>query len=298
MGAAESVDRKSLHRRKQLVGDLARHSVRQAAVDELVFERRHLDPVEVACHRPAEAIRATWRHARDIHRDLDDLLLVEDHPERVLEDRLEQRVRVGDDLTTLLATDVGMDRVALDRSGPDDRHLDDQVVERLRPGAWQGLHLRPGLDLEHADRVRFAAQLVDRGVVQRQLVEVGADTGRVLDQLQRLGHDRECAEAEHVHLDQAQVLDVVLVELDDAPPLHRRRLDRRDVHQRLAGHEHAAVVDRQMTWKLDDLATQLEKLLPALRPHVRRRHRPLHRVFDVLGEPAVDAFGQAVEQLG
>src|SRR2546430_3056761 len=38
-----------------------------------------------------------------------------------------------------------------------------------------------------------------------------------LGQLQRLGHDGEGAQAEHVHLDEAEVLDVVLVELDDDP---------------------------------------------------------------------------------
>ena len=46
-----------------------------------------------------------------------------------------------------------MDRVALHRAGPDDRHLDDQVLEALRPRLGQRLHLGPALDLEHANRV-------------------------------------------------------------------------------------------------------------------------------------------------
>src|SRR4051794_31535144 len=96
-------------------------------------------------HRAAKTIGGTGPHARDVHRDLDDLLLVEDHPERVLEDRLEQRMRVRDRLAALLAADVRMHRVALDRPGPDDRDLDHQVVERLWPRARKRLHLRSGL---------------------------------------------------------------------------------------------------------------------------------------------------------
>src|SRR2546430_16304134 len=105
----------------------------------------------MAGHGAPKAVRASRLHAGDVHRDLDDLLLVEDHAKRVLEDRLEERVRVRDLLASLLAADVRMHGVALDRSWPDDRHLDDEVVERLRPSAGQRLHLRPRLELGTAE---------------------------------------------------------------------------------------------------------------------------------------------------
>jgi len=52
-----------------------------------------------------------------------------------------------------------------DRSGADDRDLDDDVVEggRLEPG--QRRHLRAGFDLEDADRVGGLQHLVDRRIV-------------------------------------------------------------------------------------------------------------------------------------
>ena len=252
----------------------------------------------MARHRATEHVGAARRHARDLHRDLNDLLLIEDHAHRVLENRLQQRVCVRDRLATLLAPDVRMHRVALDRPGPDDRDLDHQVVEARRPCARKGLHLRAGLDLEHADGVGLAAHIEHLRVVQRQLVEVGANARLVANQLQRLGDDRERAQPEHVHLDEAKVFDVVLVELDDAASLHRRRLNRHDVHQRLAGDQHPAVVDRKVTREVLHLAAQRKELLPALRPHVGRRHRAGHRVLDVFGEPTVHAFGQPVDELG
>ncbi len=142
MRAAEAVNREALDRRKQHIGHLARHLVGEAAGNEVPLQRRHLNVIEVTGHRTPEHVRPAGRHASDPHRDLDDLLLVEDHAQRVLEDWLQQGMRVRDRLPTLLAPDVRMDRVALDRSRPDDRDLDHQVVEALRPGTRKGLHLR------------------------------------------------------------------------------------------------------------------------------------------------------------
>ena len=254
--------------------------------------------IEMTRHRSPESVSNAWSHACDVHRDLDDLLLVEDHSERVFENRLQQRVRIGHWLAALLAPDVGMDCVALDRSGTDDRDLDHQVVEGLGPRPGQCLHLRARLDLEDADGVGVAARFEDPGVVQRELVEVRPDAGGVFDELETFRDDGECSQPEHVHLDEPEVLDVVLVELDDPSSFHRRRLDRRDVHQRLAGHEHSAVMDRKVAREVDHLAAQLEEVLPALRPHVGRRDRAEHRVLDVLAEPAIYAFRQPVEHLG
>ena len=60
-----------------------------------------------------------------------------------------------------------MDHVALDRPGPDDRHLDHQVVELARPQARQHVHLRPALDLEHARLIALAQHVVDRRILLR-----------------------------------------------------------------------------------------------------------------------------------
>ena len=53
----------------------------------------------------------------------------------------------------------------------------------------------------------------------------------------------------------------------------------------------------EVTWKVDDLSTQLEELEPALRSHLLRRHRAGHRFRKVLGEPPVDPFREPVEEL-
>ena len=67
----------------------------------------------------------------------------------------------------LPSAQIGMDHVPLDRPGADDRDLDDQVVEVFGPQPRQHAHLRPALDLEHADRVGRADHVVDGRVLRR-----------------------------------------------------------------------------------------------------------------------------------
>ena len=66
-----------------------------------------------------------------------------------------------------------MHHVALDRTGPDQRDGDDQVGEAARLHAGQHLRLGARLDLEHANRVPGADQVVDGRVVEGQAVQVG-----------------------------------------------------------------------------------------------------------------------------
>src|SRR5688572_18145764 len=57
-------------------------------------------------------------------------------------------------LTLALAPlDVRVDRLPLDRTGTDERDLNGEIVEVLRPRSKEALHLRPAFDLEETDCV-------------------------------------------------------------------------------------------------------------------------------------------------
>ena len=171
-------------------------------------------------------------------------------------------MEVGHRLEALLAAQERVDGVALDRAGPDDRDLDHEVVEALRPRLGERLHLGPALDLEDADRVGRLEHREDLRDVLGQPVEVEADRAVVLDELERLVHRGEHPEPEQVELDELERLDVALVELDDDPVDHRRPLDRRDVDERRRGHQHPARVDRQVAREAVDPGAELEPALP------------------------------------
>jgi hypothetical protein len=160
------------------------------------------------------------------HGDAHGLLLEERHAERLAQHLLQFRLGIDHRLPAFAAAEVRMDHVALDRSGPDDRHLHDQVVVGARLQPRQHRHLRPALDLEGADRVGLADHRIGAGILGRDRGEVVGNTLVFRQQVEPLLHAGEHAEREHVDLHELQGVDVVLVPLDDLAVGHGGRLDR------------------------------------------------------------------------
>jgi len=164
----------------------------QPLLDLLHPLHRALEP-----HRPPQLLGLAAGEVRGHHGDAQQLLLEERHAERALEDRLERRMRITHRLLSLPPPQVGVHHLPDDRPGPDDRDLDDEIVEALGLHARQRRHLRAALDLERADRVGAPDHLVGGGVVGRQLREVDTHAlvrahllERVLERLGAVRHVR------------------------------------------------------------------------------------------------------------
>ena len=96
----------------------------------------------------------------------------------------------------------------------------DVLERRGRQRADERPH-RPALELEHADGLAPLQQLVGLGVVERHVVDVELDAPGLRMTSIGVGDDVEVAQAEEVHLEQAQLLDAVHLVLGD----DRRLLD-------------------------------------------------------------------------
>jgi hypothetical protein len=129
--------------------------------------------------------------------------------------------------------DVRVHRPADDRPGPHQRHLDGEVVERLRPGPLQHLHLRARLDLEHARGLRLLDPGVDLPVVVGDAGQVELLSAHARDLVDAALDRREHPQPEQVDLEKASVAAGVLVPLHHLPSLHRGGLDGAEVDQRL-----------------------------------------------------------------
>src|SRR5207248_2971754 len=103
-----------------------------------------------------------------------------------------------------------------------------------------------------------------------------------MDVRDRILHEGERPQAEEVHLHQAKVLDITLVELHHVAVGHRRALDRHRVDERQRGDEHSAVVDREMPREVRDRERQLAE---------EREPRALLLVKDI------EKIGEGVGQL-
>src|SRR3546814_14771699 len=92
------------------------------------------------------------------------LFLEERDAERLAEHAFQFGLRIFDLLGAGAATKIGMDHVALDRTGPDDRDLDDEIVKSARLDVRQHRHFPPAPDPDGADRVRRPAHSLGAGV--------------------------------------------------------------------------------------------------------------------------------------
>ena len=107
-------------------------------------------------HGAAELVGLAGREAGAFDRDLHRLFLKQRHAERLAEHLLKLGRGIVDRLLAFAPAQIGMHHVALDRTGPDDRHLDDEIVEGARLEPRQHRHLRAAFDLEGAERVGLA----------------------------------------------------------------------------------------------------------------------------------------------
>jgi hypothetical protein len=147
---------------------------------------------------------------------------------------------VDDRFGAVAPADVGVHRVALDGSGPNQRHLDDQVVEHPRLQAWQRGHLRTRLHLEDADGIGTLQHLVHRGFGEVELCEVDVDALVLGNQIDAVVQGGQHAEAKQVELDQTNCRAVVLVPLQHTSVFHPRPLHRTHVGDRPVADHHAA----------------------------------------------------------
>ena len=131
-------------------------------------------------------------------------------------------------------------------------------------GRWSGATFcwRAALDLEAADRVGGAEEVVGRRVVERQPVEVDGRALMARDQRDGLAHHVEALQGQHVELDQPRQLQAVLVPLDDDAVRHRRTLQRHQLAERRTRDDDAPIMNPEMARRADQLLAEGDEVAP------------------------------------
>ena len=232
------------------VGGLTGDAVLRHPIAQQAFELRHALLGSLEAHGAAQVFGLPAGEARHHHRHPQQLLLEQRHAQRALEDRLEQRVIVNHRFASGAAIQVGMHHLSDDGAGADDGDFDDQVVELLGLESRQRRHLRPRLDLEHADGVGGAQHAVDLGIIRgdRRQSHLGPSDFTlltshfrpVIHQPDRVLQHRHHPEPQQIHLDDAHVGAVFLVPLHHHAARHAGVFERHHRRQVALTHHHAA----------------------------------------------------------
>ena len=269
-----------------------------AALHEGLALQDHLLELLLA-HRAAQEVRAAERVAGEDLGRLHHLLLVDEHAVGLAGDRLEERMRILDDLLAVAALDEVGDEVHRPRPVERDERgdvLDAGDLELLAEVAHAA-----GFQLEHPERLRVVEQLVGLGVVERQGLEVEHSAGGALHELHGVAEDGERLQPEEIHLQQAEVADRAHRVLgDDAAVVVL--LQRQEVDERLGADDDAGRVDAgaaglvlEQERVVDELPGHLLGIVGRLEVRVllqRVLQAPLH-VGDHLGEAVALAEAEA-----
>ena len=252
--------------------------------------------MDLLADRLAQRLRLGGREPGELLRDLHVLLLVDADRVRLSGDGLEARVGEGHLLAPCLPRRVHRD--VAHRPGPVEGDERDQVLELRRLHGAQRLAHARRLELEHAGRVAAREHRVRLRIVERKRADVDA-----ADELDRLVDDVEVAQPEEVHLEEAEVDDVVHPDLRHHLRVGALLLERDDLDERLRADDDARRVDRvgarqplERPREVDDLLRDRIGVdrLPELGA---RLQRSLERLSGAFGHELRDAVDDAVRDV-
>ena len=253
----KAVGPEALQLAEGLFGELRGVAALDHAGDELVLEMADAAGELEGGHGAAELVGFGGREPGAFDGDAHGLFLEQRHPQGFAEHLFQFGLGIDDRLPAFPPAQIGVHHVALDRAGPDDGDLDDQIVEGARLDAGQHGHLRPAFDLEHPQGVRLADHGVGLGILRRDGGQVQIDPLVFGQQVQTAPHATEHAERQDIDLHELQGVDVVLVPFDHLAIIHRSRLDGDEIVEPVLGQDEAAGVLAEMAREADQLARQV-----------------------------------------
>ena len=242
MAFGKAVFAESLDLVETAFGEIRRIAARGHAADHLLLQRADRAAPPERRHGAAQLVGFVAGEFCGDHGKAHGLFLEQRNAHGFVEYAMEfvRRSVIGmgrgkfDPLGARAAAQIGVHHVALDRAGPDDGHLDDEIVETARLQTRQHIHLRTALDLEHADGIGAAEHVVNGWIVLRYGTERDLLAVMLFQKREGLTDAGEHAEAQHIDLEQPQRVEIVLVPLDDGAVFHGRVADGNELRQRPA----------------------------------------------------------------
>ena len=115
-------------------------------------------------------------------------------------------VRIGHPLLSQLPPDENQVHSRIERSGAEQGVAGDQIVEAVALHRPQGIGGQWRLELKDPGGAALTEQLIDLGIVQLQRGHVGPGTVHGFDHRHGVVNHGQGLEAEHVHLEHADLL--------------------------------------------------------------------------------------------
>ena len=129
-------------------------------------------------------------------------------------------------------------------------------------------HLRPALNLKHADCIRLLQGVIHCGIVSRQLRQIDLFPIMIADKRDGFFQRGHHSQTQQVNFDDAEVGAIFLIPLHHHPAGHAGRLQRNNRVQLSLANDHTAGVLSQVARQVLHGHTQLEELANARMPQI------------------------------
>ena len=229
-----------------------------------IFQLMHHPARPERCHRFAQSVGLKRREFCCIERNLHRLLLKDRNTKRALQNARQlvrravfgRRRRDCDLFCPSAALEIGMHHIALNRPRAHNRNLDHQIIKLARFEARQHIHLRAALDLKNAERIPLAQHRIGFRILARDSRERQRAPVMLLQQIEAFLDASEHAEGQHIHFQNTQSLNIILVPLDKRAVGHRAIANRHCLGKRALGEDKTADMLREMPRHSDHLLGQ------------------------------------------
>ena len=258
MTLRKTVFTKALDLLEQGVGKLLRVAARKHAADHSIVELVHPALAFPGGHGAAQTVRLAGTETRCQHGDSHHLLLKNRHSERAFQSFFQSLAGVDNLVRMLTRLQIRVHHAALNWPGSHDGNFDHQVIKTPGSQARQHAHLCPALDLKHTHRIGSANHLVSGRIFSRNVLHPQGAATPLADQVQATPDGAEHAQRQHVDLEPAHGVQIVLFPLDDGTLRHGSVLHRHQACQLVLGQHKAAHMLAQVARKALQLGGQTE----------------------------------------
>ena len=271
-------------------------AVGRSAFDEARLLLCHLLGLLLA-HCTPQQIGLAEGVARHLLGDLQNLVLVADHAESRRGHFLEFGDRVLDRGRAVPTVDVVLDHARLEGAGTKESDEWDQVVEDPRLLAQDEISHAARLDLEYAFRAARTEHVEGLLVVEGNALVTEVRIVPLPDHRLGVRHDRKCAQAEEVELDEPDLLDAHHVVLRHHVTRLRVAVERHQLDQRLVADHDAGGVLRGVTCEPLEIQSRVDQLphLPIRVYACAQLGRLLDRVRQADAQDLGDELGDSVD---
>ena len=162
-----------------------------------------------------------------------------------------------------------MHHIALDRPRAHNRDLNDQIIKLARAQTRQHVHLRAAFDLKDAKRIPLTQHRVGFRVFARHRGERQRAIMVILQHIKTLLDTGQHPQSQHIDLEDAQRLNVVLIPFDKAAIRHRAVANRHRLSKRPVGQNEPAHMLREVARHTDHLFGEFEHALQMRVGHIK-----------------------------